>query len=353
MVLAAAVALLQSDLKRMLAWSTVSQVAIMLSAVGAGARDSAAGSGVLHLFAHAFFKALLFLVIGWLGVVAGGTAVARLRGSVLAQPLARIAFAVGLLALAGFPFLVGGTSKEHVLGSVLSAAGDGRPESALAAAALLLTVLLTAAYSTRAWLVVSSTAGAGSRRTEDAIQRRHAVAAPDVAAGTVDGSTPLPVEHAPTGPDAGALVSIGVLLLGTVLGSLVLQTDLIPDTGEAAVWLLLATLVLIALGAGAGRLLRGIGDRPAPRPLAFVEGGIGFDRAYRVLVAAPVLALARLVAAADDQVVNATARGAARLVDLSGTRGSADHEAERPATGLLWVLATAAVLGLIGVVAWR
>ncbi len=353
MVLAAVVALVQSDLKRMLAWSTVSQVAIMLSAVGAGARDSGAGSGVLHLFAHAFFKALLFLVIGWLGVVAGGTAVARLRGSARAQPLARTAFAVGLLALAGFPFLVGGTSKEHVLESVLSAAGDGRPESALAAAALLLTVVLTAAYSTRAWLVVSSGTDAGSRRTADAVQRRHAVATPDVAAGTVDGSTPLPVDHAPTGPDAGALVAIGVLLAGTVLGALVLQTDLIPDTGEASVRLLLATLVLIALGAGAGRLLRGLGDRPAPRRLALVEGGLGFDRLYRALVAAPVLALARLVAAADDRAVDATARGAARLVELTGTRGAADHEAERPATGLVWVLGAAALLGAVGVVAWR
>lgn len=353
MVLAAVVALVQSDLKRMLAWSTVSQVAIMLSAVGAGARDSAAGAGVLHLFAHAFFKALLFLVIGWLGVVAGGTAVARLRGSALAQPLARIAFAVGLLALAGLPFLVGGTSKEHVLGSVLSAAGDGRPESVLAAAALLATVVLTAGYSTRAWLVVSTVPDHRSAQAAARVQRRHALATPDVPAGTVDGSTPLPVEHAPNAPNAGAQLAIGVLLAGTVLGSLVLRTDLVPGTGEAPGWLLLATLALIALGAAAGWLLRVLADRPTPSRLSVLEAGLGFDRAYRVLVAAPVLALARLVALADERVVDATARGSARLVDLSGARASAGHETERPATGLLWVLGAAAVMGLIGAVAWR
>ena len=355
MVLAAAVALVQSDLKRMLAWSTVSQVAIMLSAVGAGARDSAAGAGVLHLFAHAFFKALLFLVIGWLGVVAGGTAVARLRGSGLPVPLARIAFAVGLLALAGLPFLVGGTSKEHVLDSVLEAAGDGRPESLLAAAALLLTVVLTAAYATRAWLVVSTAPDSAPERVAGTVQRRHAVAAPDVAAGTVDGSTPLPVDdsHGSAGPSVLALAAIGALLAGTVLGSLVLTTDLIPDVGEASLLLLLGTLVLIALGAALGWRLRALGDRPAPTLMASVERGLGFDRAYRVLVAAPVLALARVVATADDRVVDATARGSAHLVSWSGTRGSERHDAERPATGLLWVLGAAALLGLVGVVAWR
>ncbi len=347
MVLAAVTAFVQTDLKRMLAWSTVSQVGVMLAAIAGGVTDSAAGAGVLHLFAHAFFKALLFLVIGWLAVVAGGTAVARLRGSARTLPFARIAFGFGLLALAGFPFVVGGTSKERVVESVLHAARDGRPESVLVLVALLVTVVLTAAYATRAWLVVSAPEEAvvPPLQTSRPNTEKTSLYSVEISGDPIKQPAP---DHAHTGPNAGALAAVGLLLAGTVLGSLVLATDLIPDTGETSVWLLLGTVLLIGLGAA---IAWGLRDRALRAP--FLESGLGFDGLYRRLVATPVLALARLVAATDDRVVDATARGSARLVTLAGVRGSADHEAERPATGMAWVLGAAALLALVGVVAWR
>ena len=80
MVYAAVLAFGQSDLKRLLAYSTLSQVALMLSALAVAPADEGPGAGVLHLYSHAFFKALLFLAIGWLSVTVGGTAAATMRG---------------------------------------------------------------------------------------------------------------------------------------------------------------------------------------------------------------------------------------------------------------------------------
>ena len=79
MVGAAIIAFGQSDLKRMLAYSTLSQIAIMLSALAVAPASVGAGPAVLHLLSHAMFKALLFLAIGWLSVLVAGTAATSCR----------------------------------------------------------------------------------------------------------------------------------------------------------------------------------------------------------------------------------------------------------------------------------
>ena len=73
---AALLAFAQGDLKRLLAWSTVSQVALMLGALAAATPQTGPDAATQHLLAHAWFKALLFLSAGWLGVLVGGTAMA-------------------------------------------------------------------------------------------------------------------------------------------------------------------------------------------------------------------------------------------------------------------------------------
>ena len=87
--------------------------------------------------------------------------------------------------------------------------------------------------------------------------------------------------------------------------------------------------------------------------MAMFDNGFGIDRVYRVLVARPVLALAGLVATADDSVVDATGRVAARGVTWLGRTSHTRHQAERPATGLVWVGAAVVVVGAVGVLAWR
>ena len=98
----------------------------MLSAIAVVPAQLGPGAGILHLLSHAMFKALLFLALGWLSVLVGGTAA---RGPARRRPAApppRSSLGVGLLALAGVPPLVGFFSKEYVL----AAAEDGTAEAA-------------------------------------------------------------------------------------------------------------------------------------------------------------------------------------------------------------------------------
>ncbi len=167
MVWAALLAFGQSDLKRLLAYSTLSQVALMLSALAVAPADEGPGAGTLHLYSHAFFKALLFLAIGWLSVTVGGTAAATMRGGLRGHLLIRPAMFVGLLALAGVPPLTGFVSKEYVLAAAEAGAGDGQARAWVVLVAGLLTVALTAAYCMRAWLVLDDVGAADVARHDD------------------------------------------------------------------------------------------------------------------------------------------------------------------------------------------
>jgi NADH-quinone oxidoreductase subunit L len=125
MVYAALLALVQTDLKRMLAYSTLSQIAIMLSALAAAPAELGPGAGLAHLVGHAFFKALLFLGAGWLSVLAGATAVAALRGRLRPTGALRWSMGIGLAALAGVPPLIGFFTKDTVIDAALEGAETG------------------------------------------------------------------------------------------------------------------------------------------------------------------------------------------------------------------------------------
>ncbi|HXX38256.1 MAG TPA: NADH-quinone oxidoreductase subunit L [bacterium] len=111
-IFAAASALVEPDLKRVLAYSTISQLGYMFLAVGVGAW----GAGIFHLTSHAFFKALLFLAAGSVMHALGGTTDMRQMGG-LATPLPFTAatFGIGALALAGLPPFTGFFSKDQIL----------------------------------------------------------------------------------------------------------------------------------------------------------------------------------------------------------------------------------------------
>ncbi|MDR5682854.1 MAG: NADH-quinone oxidoreductase subunit L [Armatimonadota bacterium] len=109
---AATVAVAQNDLKRVLAYSTISQLGYMFLALGVGA----ATAGMFHLTTHAFFKALLFLAAGSvMHAMHGLVDVRRLGGLARAMPLTFAGFSIGALALAGIPPLAGFWSKDHIL----------------------------------------------------------------------------------------------------------------------------------------------------------------------------------------------------------------------------------------------
>ncbi|HRV96736.1 MAG TPA: proton-conducting transporter membrane subunit, partial [Anaerolineae bacterium] len=114
---AATIALVQVDLKRVLAYSTVSQLGYMFAAVGVGAYTA----GMFHLITHAFFKALLFLGAGSvMHALHDVIDIRRMGGLKDKMKITWITFWIGGLALAGFPLMSGFFSKDEILANVFA-----------------------------------------------------------------------------------------------------------------------------------------------------------------------------------------------------------------------------------------
>ncbi len=140
-LIGAVLAFVQTDIKRVLAYSTISQIGYMVMGLGVGAW----GAAVFHLFTHAFFKALLFLGAGSVSHAAGNTFDMREMGGLRKpMPITFWTFIVGSLALAGiFPF-AGFWSKDEIL---VNAGSNGYNAFLIVG---LIGAFLTAAYMTRA-----------------------------------------------------------------------------------------------------------------------------------------------------------------------------------------------------------
>lgn len=351
---AAVLAFAQGDLKRLLAWSTVSQVALMLCVLAAATPATGPDAALQHLVAHAWFKALLFLTTGWLGVLVGGTAMALVASGARRYRVLRRRFAWGLLALAGVPPFVGFLSKELALGTAEdAAAGSGGMASALVLGAVGAAVPLTAAYCMRAWLVLS----------RPTVAQGHAAAYEQGPVQRIDDFFDEPqvvqeaegLERAEAAISSSARMGTSFLTLMTLLGGVML---LLPVWGAAVhvdLQLTVAALLLMAVSAGFVALAaRGVRTRdaaarvPAGMSLA-AERGLGADYAYRLLVAAPVLALARGVRWFDREVLDAWVRGVGDGPRLLGRLGELTSP-RRATPALALVLAGVLVLAAIGVV---
>ena len=135
-ILAATIGLVQNDIKRVLAYSTVSQLGYMFLACGVGAF----GAGIFHVFTHAFFKALLFLGSGSVIHAMSGEQDMRQMGGLKAKlPKTHLTMLVGCIAIAGIPPLAGFFSKDEILWSAYRAGGYGRSVWAIGIAAAALT----------------------------------------------------------------------------------------------------------------------------------------------------------------------------------------------------------------------
>jgi len=137
-LMAGTIAIVQTDIKRVLAYSTVSQLGFMFLAAGMGAF----GVAVFHLYTHAFFKALLFLGSGSvIHAMSGEQDMRRMGGLRKKVPWTYVTFLIGTLAIAGIPPLAGFFSKDEILLSAL--------HNPTLFGIALFTALLTAAYMAR------------------------------------------------------------------------------------------------------------------------------------------------------------------------------------------------------------
>jgi NADH-quinone oxidoreductase subunit L len=156
-LMAALIAIAQADIKRVLAYSTVSQLGLMMVSLGVGG----VAAGIMHLLAHGFFKALLFLGSG--SVIHAShheQDIRKMGGLRKLMPVTFVTYAIGMMALSGVPlFFAGAWTKEEIL----HATGHW-PGSIVPHYLMLAGVVLTALYMTRQMIYVFF----GTRRTTEA-----------------------------------------------------------------------------------------------------------------------------------------------------------------------------------------
>src|SRR5580698_7199940 len=208
-IFAAVVAVAQDDIKRILAYSTVSQLGYMMIGLGVGG----VAIGVFHLIAHAFFKALLFLGAG--SVIHGcheEQDIRRMGGLKKFMPITFYTYAAGMLALCGFPLFSGFWSKDAILHA---AHGWGVSQGPFYLGAV--GALLTAFYMTRQMYYVFL----GQRRLAEATVSPAAVAAHEIPAEQIE-----PVVSARTGEvciiehphESPAVMTQPLVVLAVLLG---------------------------------------------------------------------------------------------------------------------------------------
>ena len=316
-LIAAFCAFAQTDIKRILAYSTISQVGFMIAAVGAGAY----WVGIFHLLTHAFFKALLFLSSGSVIHAMGGEQdVRRMGGIGTRMKITGTTALIGTLAIAGVPFLSGFFSKDAILGHELSSnllAGRG---SEVLFALLLITAIATAFYMFRWYYLVF----AGEPRHERAVAEKiHET--PSVM------SVPLVVL-------AIGSVLVGYLGLPAVIGRNIIEEWLEPVIGSApfthlsssSEWLLIiASIAAVAIGLGAGYWVYVVNKGKLAERLGsgalgtLSRNGLGFDAVNRALLTKPAESVADGLSVLDREVLDRAVVASAAPVDLLGKLATA------------------------------
>ena len=297
---AAGAAMAQNDIKKVLAYSTISQLGYMMLAVGTGAYVAA----IFHMVTHAFFKALLFLGSGSVIHALDGDQDMRRYGALrAAMPVTAVTFIVGWLAIAGVPPFSGFWSKDEILAHAF----DSSPALWVVG---IVTAALTAFYMSRLVFMTFY----GEARHGDELHPHEPsplMTAPLVllaAAAAVAGALNLPF-------------SSGLHFLGSWLEPSLFGNEAHLGLGGGAQWLLaLLSMAGAAVGiAGAvavylrHRLPASVVERPAAARAFYV------DDAVTRFVGGPGRRAFELVAAFDVKVVDGAVDGVGRSVRAGGT----------------------------------
>ena len=265
-LMASLIALAQADIKRVLAYSTVSQLGLMMVSLGVGG----VAAGIMHLLAHGFFKALLFL--GSASVIHGchhEQDIRKMGGLRKVVPVTFVAYAIGMMALSGVPlFFAGAWTKEEILHATAH-----WPKSQAPHYLMLAGVVLTALYMTRQMIYVFY----GNRRAAS----EHAHESPPVM------TRPLIVL---------AICVIGLSAILTPawpwLHSYLSAETVRVDFAQLIQPMLFVSLALVAAGIGLGVLMyrrAGVTDplqQAQPALFRFLENKMWLDELYaRTMVA--------------------------------------------------------------------
>lgn len=164
---AATIALTQNDIKKIIAYSTCSQLGYMFFACGV----SAYGAGIFHLYTHGFFKALLFLSAGSvIHAMSDEQNIQKMGGIWKKIPLTYVMMLIGTLAITGFPYLSGYFSKDLVLEAAYAAGHAGSESANFAFWVGIIAASLTAFYS---WRLIFLTFHGKFRNSEEVKNHIH------------------------------------------------------------------------------------------------------------------------------------------------------------------------------------
>ena len=291
-LMAALIGLAQADIKRILAYSTVSQLGLMMVSLGVGG----VAAGIMHLLAHGFFKALLFLGSG--SVIHGchdEQDIRKMGGLRRLMPVTFFTYAIGMMTLSGVPlFFSGAWTKEEILHAAMH-----WPQSSVPYYLMMAGVVLTALYMTRQMIYVFF----GNRR--EASERAH---------------------------ESPSVMTVPLVLLAVC--SIVLSVVLTPawpwlygyltgehgtpgrfDIGQLFQPMLFASLALVAAGIGLGVLIyrkAGAIDplaRAQPFLFRFLENKMWLDELYAKTVLAWSALLSRAADWMDRHIWDGLVRG--------------------------------------------
>jgi NADH-quinone oxidoreductase subunit L len=317
-LVAATLGVSQTDIKKVLAYSTVSQLGYMVLAAGVGAF----GASVFHLMTHAFFKALLFLGAGSvIHALSGEQDIMKMGGLRGRLPWTHATFLIGTLAIAGVPPLAGFFSKDEILWSALAGHGG----NLVLWLAGVITAGLTAFYMTRLYML---TFAGPSRLTHEAEHHLHE--SPMVML--------LPLILLAIGSVFAGLVGVPHFLGGDAVPNLferwlepvmpavtAVATHGAAGAGDAAAplseWVaMIVALLASAAGIAVGYTMYRNGPLPERPSLGvrLVRGKYFVDEAYDRFLVGPYRFLCRLGAALDARVVDGLVNAVGFVTDLTG-----------------------------------
>ncbi len=328
---AATVAIVQNDIKKVLAYSTLSQLGFMFVALGVGAY----GVAVFHLYTHAFFKACLFLGAGSvIHAMSGEQDIRRMGGLARRIPVTFVTFAIATAAIAGIPPLAGFFSKDEILWFAFASSTGG---STLLWLVMSFTALMTAFYMFRLLWVTFLTP---SRLSHEADHHVH--------------ESPISM--------TGVLVVLAIL---SAVGGFVSIPHFLEPLLPAAVAheslehyetsLIVLSVVLAAAGlAGAVLVYRGGLARAEalaarfPRLHKLLSGKYYIDELYDAILTRPLMWLSDRVflGVGDRFLIDGSLNGMAALAQRAAGRLS------RVETGNLQFYVILAVIGVIACLGW-
>ena len=331
-IFAASIALVQNDIKRVLAYSTVSQLGFMILALG----TLGYVAGLFHLMTHAFFKALLFLGAG--SVIYGmhhRQDIREMGGLWSKMKVTAVTFLLGTMAIAGVPLLSGFWSKELILAAVLY---NGDP---LLFAIVSITAVMTAFYMFRLFFKVFTGRYRGSDQLEAGEHHHEPHESPSIM------TVPL-IVLAVLAVFAGY---VNTPIFGFGLEAFLTEGLNVGYQVHGEMWLVLFSIGIAVVGIGAAYLIYYKGSISEEK-LANMAPGVHklllnkyyMDELYAVVFVRPVVSLGKFLWAIDRFIIDGIVNVTAYLTKGTGYVISRRHTGQLQTYGLVTLVGGMAVL---------